>query len=141
MRQQRVVMPFPAGRSAKHRRRFDERADGDARGMMKLVRRFTRPIARTLLLGMAWNHREAVALWVRTYVAEIRDRRRIEFSRVRRLATALSRVSSAISRDDLVGLRRLRLVEPDSIVVEGEGVGVDVAMTALGGSIRHVHAA
>lgn len=109
--------------------------------MMKLVRHVTRPIARALLLGMAWNHRAAVALWVRSFAAEIRDRRRIELSRLRRLGTALSRVSTATSRDDLAGLRRLRLVEPDSIIVEGEGVGVDVAMTALGGSIRHVHAA
>ena len=54
---------------------------------------------------------------------------------------ALSRVSNATSRDDLAGLRRLRLVEPDTIVVEGDGIGVDVAMTALGGAIRHVQAA
>lgn len=109
--------------------------------MFKLLRRLTRPFGRALILALAWNHREAVALWMRTFAAELRERRRVDISRVRRLGVALSRVSSATSRDDLAGLRRLRLVEPDSIVVEGDGVGVDVAMTALGGSIRHVHAA
>jgi hypothetical protein len=109
--------------------------------MFKFARRVTRPFSRTLLLVLAWNHREAVALWLRTFVAEIRDRRRPDVWRLRRLGRALVRVSNATSRDDLAGLRRLRLVEPDTIVVEGEGLGVDVAMTALGGSIRHVRAA
>lgn len=109
--------------------------------MMKLIRRVIRPFSRALLLGLVWNHRQVVSLWARTFIAEIRDRRRVEFSRLRRLGTALSRVSTATSREDLAGLRRLRLVEPDSIVVEGEGLGVDVAMTVLGGSIMHVHAA
>lgn len=109
--------------------------------MLKLVRRLTRPLSRTMLLAMAWNHREAVALWIRTLVAELRGHGRADLSRLRRLGTALTRVSNATSRDDLAGLRRLRLIEPDTILVEGDGVGVDVAMTALGGSIRHVHAA
>jgi hypothetical protein len=109
--------------------------------MYKLLRRITRPISRTMLLVLAWNHREAVALWVRTFAAELRERRRADLSRLRRLGRALTRVSNATSRDDLAGLRRLRLIEPDTIVVEGDGVGVDIAMTALGGSIRHVHAA
>jgi hypothetical protein len=120
---------------------FDADRGGDAETMSKLVRRIIRPISRTILLALAWNHRESVALWMRSIVAELRDRRRVDPSRVRRLGVALARVSNATSRDDLVGLRRLRLVEPDTIVVEGEGVGVDIAMTALGGSIRHVHAA
>jgi hypothetical protein len=94
-----------------------------------------------VLLTLAWNHREAVALWVRSLVSELRDRRRADPARLRRLMIALSRVSNATSRDDLAGLRRLRLVEPDTIVVEGDGIGVDVAMTALGGAIRHVQAA
>ena len=109
--------------------------------MFKFIRRIIRPISRTMLLVLAWNHREAVALWVRTLVAELRDRRRADPSRLRRLGRALTRVSNATSRRDLAGLRRLRLVDPDTIVVEGDGVGVDIAMTALGGSIRHVHAA
>jgi hypothetical protein len=109
--------------------------------MWKLVRRITRPFSRAMLLMLAWNHREAVALWVRSIVTEIRGHRRPDLSRLRRLGLALSRVSNATSRDDLAGLRRLRLIEPDTIVVEGDGVGVDVAMTALGGAIRHVQAA
>lgn len=109
--------------------------------MWKLTRRITRPITRAVFLGMVWNHREAVALWSRTFIAELRDRRRADISRLRRLGVALARVSNATSRNDLAGLRRLRLVEPDTIVVEGDGLGVDVAMTVLGGSIRHVHAA
>jgi hypothetical protein len=109
--------------------------------MFKFLRRLTRPISRTMLLVLVWNHREAVALWSRTLIAEVRDRRRADVTRLRRLGQALVRVSNATSRDDLSGLRRLRLVEPDTILVEGDGLGVDVAMTALGGSIRHVHAA
>jgi hypothetical protein len=109
--------------------------------MWKMVRRLTRPISRTMLLVLAWNHREAVALWVRSIATELRVCRRADPSRLRRLGLALSRVSNATSRDDLAGLRRLRLVEPDTIIVEGDGVGVDVAMTALGGAIRHVQAA
>jgi hypothetical protein len=95
-----------------------------------------------MLAVLAWNHREAVALWLRSIISELRQARRADLTRLRRLVLALTRVSNATSRDDLVGLRRLRLVEPDTIVVEGEGVGVDVAMTALGGgAIRHVQAA
>ena|SRR5829696_4855045 len=109
--------------------------------MMHPFRRLTRMFSRTMLLMLAWNHRQALALWIRTLVSEIRDRRRADVARLRRLVLALSRVSNATSRVDLAGLRRLRLVEPDTIVVEGDGIGVDVALTALGGAIRHVQAA
>jgi hypothetical protein len=108
---------------------------------MHPIRRLSRLFSRIMLLTFAWNHRQALGLWTRSLVSEVRERRRADIARLRRLVVALSRVSNATSRVDLGGVRRLRLIEPDTIVVEGEGIGVDVAMSALGGAIRHVQAA
>lgn len=99
--------------------------------MFRLARRTTRPFVRSALVVLLWNHRQTVGIWGRSIVAELRRGGKPEMTRLRHLLAALYRMTRGTFDDELDGVRRLVVIEPDVVVVEGDGIGVEVAANAL----------
>jgi hypothetical protein len=99
--------------------------------MFRLARRTTRPFLRSALVVLVWNHRQTVGIWGRSLLAELRRGGKPEISRIRHLLSALYRMTRGTFDDELDGVQRLVVIEPDMVVVEGDGIGVEVAANAL----------
>jgi hypothetical protein len=74
-----------------------------------------RPFRRSAWLLLAWTQRHSLTLWWRSLRGELRQGRPIDRTRVRRLATALFRVSRDPRLSNAAELRQLSLV--DDVVV------------------------
>ena len=66
---------------------------------------------------LAWSQRHTLSLWARSIRAEVKGPERTDAGRVRRLATALYKVSSDARLTNAPGLRSLSLVG-DEVVAE-----------------------
>ena len=66
---------------------------------------------------LAWTQRHTLALWARSISAEVKGAEPTDLGRVRRLATALYKVSADSRLTNAAGLRSLTLVG-DEVVAE-----------------------
>lgn len=99
--------------------------------MFHLARRAIRPFVRAALIVLVWNNRQTVGIWARSLIAEFRRGGTPEIVRLRHLLSALYRMTRSTFDDELDGVDRLVVIEPDLVVVEGDGIGVEVAANAL----------
>ena len=99
--------------------------------MPHLARRAIRPFARAALVVLAWNNRQTVGIWARSLLAELRHGGKPDVGRLRHLLAALYRMTRSTFDDELDGVDRLVMIEADVVVVEGDGIGVEVAANAL----------
>lgn len=95
------------------------------------ARRAVRPFVRAALIVVVWNNRQTVGIWTRSLFAELRRGGKPEVARLRHLLTALYRMTRSTIDDELDGVDRLVVIAPDLVVVEGDGIGVEVAANAL----------
>lgn len=74
-------------------------------------------LRRHAWLLVAWSQRHTVTLWSRSISAELKGRRPIDLGRVRRLVSALFKVSSDWRLTNSAGLTMLALVD-DEVVAD-----------------------